>query len=131
MMPGMTTPLKVGEIAKLVGWPPRRVRRMLDRIETTEPGTITRIGLLRERHITLASLRRLWPDFAARLADPQDVECITADVGDLQELVGRQAGLLQSFAQRLTRLERLIVPSPRGGRRAQVTAELPLFPGWQ
>lgn len=104
-LPGPTTPLKIGEVAKLLGWPSRRVRRMLDRIEATYPGSITFVGITRERHVTLATLRKFWPDAGLDIPTPDGAGEMFTQLKELSVTIGRNSGAILSLAQRLVRCE--------------------------
>lgn len=77
-------PLKVGEVAKLLGWPTRKARRWIDGLERQDQSIVVRVN--GQRHVTLAALRRVCPEIAAHYATQLDVD----ELRDEQETVSSE-----------------------------------------
>lgn len=112
----LTVPMKSGELAKLVGWNPKRMRRLIDRLAEQDPKILIRVN--GARMVTLASLRKYWPDFAKHLASADDVNFIAREHEEqstLLETIARRVGELRNAVTTLT--ERLRHVETRGERQ--------------
>jgi hypothetical protein len=65
-------PLTTGQLATLLGWTRARARRWLDGLAKHDPSVVLRVN--GHRRITLASLRRVLPEFGKRFPSGNEVE---------------------------------------------------------
>ena len=93
----ITTPMRCGELARLVGWNTRRMRRLLDRLSENDPAICVRVN--GHRRVTIAALRKVWPDFAKHLPTTDDIQWLSKEHeehSDILELVAKRVGELHS-----------------------------------
>lgn len=107
MTPAPNVPIGVGQIAKVLGWTPKRARTWLDGLAARDASIIVRVG--GRRMTTLASLRRVCPDVAKRFASDDDVSALRDELDEQADEIRRVARSLGEFRQKahdwLTRLE--------------------------
>lgn len=94
--PTMVRPLRMGDVARMMGWSTRRTRRMLVKLHH---GCSEALLVRADGHwtVTLAALRERWPEFGDKLATCVDL----TDVAIEQERQGQELQILAKAMRKL------------------------------
>lgn len=111
--PRLDTLRTMAEIARMAQWSTRRVRRHLLRLHQRNGETLLVRHGEREWMVTLANLRRVWPEFGKQVASNDDVREVLAEQTALRRDIKNVAVALRDFKakshawfQRLEAVER-------------------------
>lgn len=91
-------------IAKLAGWTTDECRARLRALDEEMRGTLlTKIGT--RYYVSLAHLRRHWPEFGSPIATPADIADIERQLAELQARERNNGAELRDLRRRVRKLE--------------------------
>jgi hypothetical protein len=90
-------PLRTAEVATITGWSTKRTARYLDGLTLKDPSIVIRVR--GRRMVTLASIRRVDPDFGKKFASDFDIKKV-------EEEQIEQAGEIKLLAAELKAFQR-------------------------
>lgn len=96
--PAVVAPMTMGQLARMVGWHPRRMKRRLLKLHAANGDSLlVRVG--GHWMTTVASLRNHWPEFGALIASGEDVR-------EVRELAERHEREIERLAKAVIAVDR-------------------------